>query len=191
MDRIEDRLRRIERLMTAFTPSPLTQPSSEGHKVRPHRHSVQGVNSAREKKEIQDRRGSPYSSRFGSLSPPPSSTPISIMRPSNSHSSSIAHSMLNLSISPSNSSTLLASSSSTPSSSGIWLESSPNGKNEYFRDHLPSPPVSSSENEWKISTIPSVMDQLSKRTFATTTNDYASTQFPIYPLTPPPSQQNK
>lgn len=57
MDRIEDRLRRIERLMTAFTPSPLTQPSSEGHKVRPHRHSVQGVNSAREKKEIQDRRG--------------------------------------------------------------------------------------------------------------------------------------
>lgn len=82
------------------------------------------------------------------------------MRPSNSHSSSIAHSMLNLSISPSNSSTLLASSSSTPSSSGIWLESSPNGKNEYFRDHLPSPPVSSSENEWKISTIPSVMGKV-------------------------------
>jgi hypothetical protein len=64
MDRIEDRLRRIERLMTAFTPSPLSQQqqqqTSDSHKViRPHRHSVQGINVAKEQTElgIMKRRG--------------------------------------------------------------------------------------------------------------------------------------
>jgi hypothetical protein len=52
MDRIEDRLRRIERLMTAFTPSPLSQ-TSDSHKViRPHRHSVQGINVSKEQTEL-------------------------------------------------------------------------------------------------------------------------------------------
>lgn len=156
MDRIEDRLRRIERLMTAFTPSPLSTSSSlitndphhiktgGSHKVRPCRHSVQGINVAKEQLELKSkyeikRRGkplgtcshthvfilsiaaSPYSSptRYGSLSPPPhpstppplpptastTTSPVSIMRPSNSQTS-IAHSMLNLSISPSSSSTM-------------------------------------------------------------------------------------
>lgn len=60
IDRIEDRLRRIERLMTAFTPSPLSSSSSssalieKSHKVtgRPHRHSVQGINVAKEQAEL-------------------------------------------------------------------------------------------------------------------------------------------
>lgn len=67
MDRIEDRLRRIERLMTAFTPSPLSTSSSSltndagnnsnsgsggSHKVRPCRHSVQGINVAKEQLEL-------------------------------------------------------------------------------------------------------------------------------------------
>lgn len=84
--------------------------------------------------------------------------------------------------------------------------------------HLPSPPNSArstsslkqhdNNNEWKTSgTIPSLMgkcvyhvickiktnifrylDQLSKRTFATSAVDYTITHYPIYPLTPPPSQ---
>ena len=60
MDRIEDRLRRIERLMTAFTPSPLSSSSTQtdgSHKVRPHRHSVQGINVAKEQAELGIRRG--------------------------------------------------------------------------------------------------------------------------------------
>lgn len=74
MDRIEDRLRRIEELMTAFTPSPLSQssfqsnnnttrqaagtrklssphpppPPSSARTVRQHRHSVQGITVAKE-----------------------------------------------------------------------------------------------------------------------------------------------
>jgi hypothetical protein len=64
IDRIEDRLRRIERLMTAFTPSPLSTNSSTtttttttSHKVRPHRHSVQGINVTKEQTELGLRRG--------------------------------------------------------------------------------------------------------------------------------------
>ncbi|KAG2192528.1 hypothetical protein INT47_006004 [Mucor saturninus] len=205
MDRIEDRLRRIERLMTAFTPSPLST-HHESHKVRPHRHSVQGINVSKEQVDIK-RRGSPYSSssRYGSLSPPPpptaaaaaaaASTPVSIMRPSNSHTS-IAHSMLNLSISPSSSSSSCTNqipftSTSTPSPTGVWPISPPHSSGASH--HLPSPPNSArSNNEWKTSgTIPSLMDQLSKRTFATSAVDYTLTHYPIYPLTPPPSQSRQ
>lgn len=78
MDRIEDRLRRIEKLMTAFTPSPLSQsmlPPEQptvgtvaGRKLsspppvqayqrlaarRPHRHSVQGITVAKEQAELR------------------------------------------------------------------------------------------------------------------------------------------
>ncbi|KAK4511425.1 uncharacterized protein ATC70_012640 [Mucor velutinosus] len=264
MDRIEDRLRRIERLMTAFTPSPLSTPSllitndphhlktGGSHKVRPCRHSVQGINVAKEQLELKSkyeikRRASPYSSptRYGSLSPPPhpstppplpptspaTTSPVSIMRPSNSQTS-IAHSMLNLSISPSSSSTMssgvnlsqpypLASTSSpsisTQSPMSMWPLSPPSSsgstskrheldkflmeqQQQQQQQHLPSPPTSARStsslkqqhdhtNEWKTSgAIPSLMDQLSKRTFATSAVDYTITHYPIYPLTPPPSQ---
>ncbi|KAF7727206.1 hypothetical protein EC973_007904 [Apophysomyces ossiformis] len=79
MDRIEDRLRRIEKLMTAFTPSPLSQTTThfpEEHVQisgmtafrklssphppppppmipRPHRHSVQGISVAKEQLELR------------------------------------------------------------------------------------------------------------------------------------------
>lgn len=54
IERIEDRLRRIERLMTAFSPSPLsnTTIAPDSHKVRPHRYSVQGINVAKEQAEL-------------------------------------------------------------------------------------------------------------------------------------------
>ncbi|CEP15998.1 hypothetical protein [Parasitella parasitica] len=256
MDRIEDRLRRIERLMTAFTPSPLSTSSSlsnessgnNSYKVRPTRHSVQGINVAKEQLELNSkydikRRGSPYSSptRFGSLSPPPppppvsaaaatsssttaTTSPVSIMRPSNSQTS-IAHSMLNLSISPSSSSTISSgvnlyplASNSSPSSStlssaaSLWPISPPSssGKRQELenflmeqKQYLPSPPNSArsassslkrqdnhDNNEWNstLSTIPSLMDQLSKRTFATSAVDYTTSNYPIYPLTPPANQ---
>ncbi|KAI7902506.1 uncharacterized protein BX663DRAFT_552418 [Cokeromyces recurvatus] len=160
MDRIEDRLRRIERLMTAFTPSPMSSISStttttnkESHKIRPHRHSVQGINISKEKMtELNNKRAYPYSSPTRIGSPP---------------TSMIANSMLNLSISNTN--------------SFIYKE----------QQQLPSPPNSAhSIDEWKTTaggTIPSLMDQLSKRTFATSAIDYTTTQYPIYPLTPPPS----
>ncbi|CAO3663630.1 unnamed protein product [Rhizopus stolonifer] len=140
MERIDDRLRRIERLMGAFAPSTLAQPS-EGHRLRPQRHTVQGVNLAREKKDLKEK-----GLRLGS--PPPTNTPI--------HSQCIAHSMLDLSISPSNSSRIQIpfSSSSTPSA---WSTTSPN--NEYF-NHLPSPPASRNDQDWQF-TIPSLMGKSS------------------------------
>jgi hypothetical protein len=61
MDRIEDRLRRIERLMTAFTPSPLSKNCTTSNyyrkmsspllsaqkQQRPYRHhSIQGISSS-------------------------------------------------------------------------------------------------------------------------------------------------
>lgn len=186
--------------------------------------------------------------------PPTSSvttSPVSIMRPSNSQTS-IAHSMLNLSISPSSSSTMssgvnmsqpypLASTSSpsmsTQSSVSMRPLSPPTSsgstskrheldrflmeqQQQQQQQHLPSPPNSARStsslklqhdhnNEWKTSgAIPSLMgkngcvsvynvqsndssfyiDQLSKRTFATSAVDYTITHYPIYPLTPPPSQ---
>lgn len=106
------------------------------------------------------------------MSPPPpaSSTPVSIMRPSNSHTS-IAHSMLNLSISPSSSSSsnnnIPFTSTSTPSPTGMWPLSPPTSSRNN-QNHLPSPPNSSrrqqhyeSNNEWKTSgTIPSLMGKI-------------------------------
>ncbi|KAI8090114.1 uncharacterized protein B0P05DRAFT_529400 [Gilbertella persicaria] len=180
MDRIEDRLRRIERLMTAFTPSPLS--ITESHKmVRPHRHSVQGINVAKEQTEMQMMKRRGYSHRYGSLSPPPQANSTTY----------IAHSMHHLTISPSD-------SSSTDSPFPLTSASSPS-----MRMGAPlSPPVSSGKQtedihaandqslpeDWKQpSTMPSLMDQLSNRTFTTTAMHYSMKPFPIYPLTPPPS----
>ncbi|KAI8997902.1 hypothetical protein BDB01DRAFT_772860 [Pilobolus umbonatus] len=211
MDRIEDRLSRIEKLMTAFTPSPLSQTGDE-HRIRPHRHSVHGMTVTQEQNNMK-RRGSPYSpTRYGSLSPPPTSTSAALMRSPNSHAS-IAHSMLNLSISPTIANKPLPlTSASTPSPSALCVMPTADSRrndtlmgNSFMNDstvgdndpHLPTPPSSSGSrtnhydghtvnNEWKsFAAIPSLMDQLSKRTFATAVVDYTVTHYPIYPLTPP------
>ncbi|KAI8996903.1 hypothetical protein BDB01DRAFT_768934 [Pilobolus umbonatus] len=133
MDRIEDRLRRIEKLMTAFTPSPLSQSStasalqeiedikrvalnyrklSSPHipkipaSVRQHRHSIQGLTDDLERRAANY---PTYKSFHDSLSPPLSPPPPlspGILRQSTSlHTNSMASSMLNLSLSPSSSST--------------------------------------------------------------------------------------
>lgn len=57
IDRIEDRLRRIEKLMTAFTPttnSPLANSNTTSHRAaaRRHRHSVQGIVAVKEQAEL-------------------------------------------------------------------------------------------------------------------------------------------
>ncbi|KAI9013383.1 hypothetical protein CLU79DRAFT_769093 [Phycomyces nitens] len=216
IDRIEDRLRRIERLMSAINPSPLSQSTSfssaagpttdketQAHgtlslrklssphpppspAVRQHRHSVQGISASKEHAELR--------TAFIRAKPPsdPSSTPPPLSPTSSGHTCSTAatqpltSSMLNLTLSPSSSTTSSTSNSSTllllqsvstptsPPSSGQrpgWPCTTPYG----------SPPTNISE--WK-TTIPSLMDQLSKRTFVSTNLDY-SVHYPIYPLTPP------
>ncbi|KAI9495677.1 hypothetical protein BDB00DRAFT_786196 [Zychaea mexicana] len=84
IDRIEDRLRRIEELMTAFTPathSPLSHGSSSsssnsggGHSstrmIRQHRHSVQGISVAKEQAELRTAYALKKKQR---MSPPPAS----------------------------------------------------------------------------------------------------------------------
>ncbi|RUS13869.1 hypothetical protein BC937DRAFT_94653 [Endogone sp. FLAS-F59071] len=77
--------------------------------------------------------------------------------------------------------TLLPSLSS-PSSSSSPLSASSSGS-------IPTPTsnnsLAGSMAEWKGGELPSLMDQLSKRTFsAYPTSSYAATSFPIYPLTP-------
>ncbi|CDH51989.1 hypothetical protein RO3G_04343 [Lichtheimia corymbifera JMRC:FSU:9682] len=212
IDRIEDRLRRIEKLMTAFTPSPLSQstsfhtdgstsdnarklsspqpplPSSLG--VRQHRHSVQGISVAKEQAALRsvmmaakDTSTPPSSSSSSScnnnlMSTSPSSTsseksspPSSpVPRQSASSTQPITSSMLNLSLSPSsstssNGSSMLIRSSPSPPAETAWM--TPKQKS----------------NEWKATTpIPSLMDQLSKRTFTTAALDYPNMQYPIYPI---------
>ncbi|KAI9244338.1 hypothetical protein BY458DRAFT_529724 [Sporodiniella umbellata] len=158
IDRIEDRLQRIEKLMAAFSPSYFNQ--VEGHRVRPHRHSVQGVNSAREKKDLLDRKARGYRS-FSSI-------------PARSQSS-IDHSMLNLSLSP-------TVSARVPLTSASSSSASESHQSDGFNSHLPTPSLSSqSDSEFKIS-IPSVTDQLSEYTFGASSIDYTVTQYPIYPL---------
>ncbi|KAI8369910.1 hypothetical protein EDC96DRAFT_440524 [Choanephora cucurbitarum] len=177
MDRIEDRLSRIERLMTVFTPSPLSSSATtSSHKmVRPHRHSVQGINVAKEQAEMNmmKRRGSPYSfsnPRYGSLSPSSTHTATDIINDTeranlqSSNTVNIANSMHNLTLSPtisSNTNSPYPLTSTSSPISGLWPL---------------SPPVSS--------------DQLSKRTFAPSIIDHTTNQFPIYPLTPPVSRSN-
>ncbi|KAI8379224.1 uncharacterized protein BYT42DRAFT_568094 [Radiomyces spectabilis] len=285
IDRIEDRLRRIERLVSAFAPSPLSQStsytqhdpataraSSSIHVAtppRPQRHSVQGISVAKEQAELRaalqstramsPTRDSPYATPphsggkkpptmtlptprsehppYRSLSPPLSAngaasslstSPPPPLSPSHPHhpasasmlrqASQMTHpltsSMLNLSLSPSSSTSssasmaqqlapqsslsaplsLQAQSSSVLAQKGSWssLHQKSNDAEAYHQ--IPSPPVSSrstsstrgQDMEWKsTSPMPSLMEQLSKRTFATTALEYPITQFPIYPLTPP------
>ncbi|KAI8366947.1 hypothetical protein EDC96DRAFT_507519 [Choanephora cucurbitarum] len=178
IDRIEDRLRRIEKLMTAFTPSPLSQTSgftkeihdlkritagfrklSSPHLQRPpvmatrqHRHSIQGV---------------PHHPQDNITSPSP---PLS---PSKHSANLMANSMLNLSLSPSSSSTSSSSclqpSISTPTSP--LSQSNPSRSNDSWK------------TEWSQSPpIPSLMDQLSNCTFVATAMDYTTVHYPIYPI---------
>ncbi|KAI9260534.1 hypothetical protein BDA99DRAFT_538141 [Phascolomyces articulosus] len=193
MDRIEDRLRRIEKLMTAFTPSsPLSRssftassnyeqqtagtvasrklssphpppPSSSSTpppSVRQHRHSVQGISVAKEQAALRSiLKGTPSATVTMTTITPSSSSPPSSPPLSPNNKTSITSSMLNLSLSPS------SSTSSNQSSNEGCL--SPSG-------------------EWKQSTpIPSLMDQLSRRTFVPTAMDYM--QYPIYPISSTPS----
>ncbi|KAI7879118.1 hypothetical protein K492DRAFT_238090 [Lichtheimia hyalospora FSU 10163] len=224
IDRIEDRLRRIEKLMTAFTPSPLSQstsfhtdgsttthsdntrklsspqpplPSSLG--VRQHRHSVQGISVAKEQAALRSvmmaakdtttpspsslpssnnnlMSTSPSSSTSSEKSSPPSSP---VPRQSASSTQPITSSMLNLSLSP--------SSSTSSNGSSMLIRSSPPPTETAWM------PTKQKSNEWKATTpIPSLMDQLSKRTFTTAALEYPSMQYPIYPISqssspsPPP-----
>ncbi|KAI8384238.1 uncharacterized protein BYT42DRAFT_561844 [Radiomyces spectabilis] len=245
IDRIEDRLRRIERLMTAFSPSPLSQsttvfengecertwssssyrklssphPPPPPQTVRQHRHSVQGINAAKEQVHLRaalaTKRGDALTRKATPVSPPASphqpsppspsspSRPGRILRQSSSHHTAtqpLTSSMLNLSLSPSSSSTSSTSNSSSmpppsmqPSMStpNVSSPSSDIGTPFWSKSTTPvdqasnscvTPPV---DMEWKYAApIPSLMDQLSRRTFATTAMDY-TVHYPIYPLTPP------
>ncbi|CAO3633316.1 unnamed protein product [Mucor fragilis] len=246
IDRIEDRLRRIEKLMTAFTPSPLSQspltkeikelkhaasgfrkmssPHLQHASARPHtharqqRHSIHSVSSApssastlkKEHSEFHRSSNLPYSSPPNSSkssssaataaanqhssvsSPSPPLSPRILKQSSSQHSTNVvASSMLNLSLSPSSSSTSSSSymqpSISTPTSP---LAHHPVGDQQQQHAWNPHPNATSSslQNEWKQSSpIPSLMDQLSKCTFVTTAMDYTTVHYPIYPITPPPT----
>ncbi|KAI9310107.1 hypothetical protein BX666DRAFT_2011545 [Dichotomocladium elegans] len=243
IDRIEDRLRRIERLMTAFSPStngtlgsaqasvsPLlgsSPPSSSARVMRQHRHSVQGISVAKEQAELHTAyalkkkregpspppspfRQTPISSRYATppnsgskghysppdytSSPPPSSlSPIICQTPAQPLTSS----MFNLTLSPSSSTSSTSNNSSMlmpPLSSSLSAAVS-TGTHHGLQPSAPAPQTGrvwgTNENEWKVSvsTMPSLMDQLSKRTFGNT----PQFTFPPYPLSPPhshPRQQS-
>ncbi|CAO3640877.1 unnamed protein product [Cunninghamella echinulata] len=107
----------------------------------------------------------------------------------NNASHKLTHSMLNLTLSP---------SSSTSSTTNNIIINNNNNNNTMISPSLPPPPHSpphyytndilnrspSPEGDWK-SPIPSLMDQLSQRTFHSNAMEY-TVHYPIYPLTPPP-----
>ncbi|KAF1807510.1 hypothetical protein V8B55DRAFT_1466403 [Mucor lusitanicus] len=249
IDRIEDRLRRIEKLMTAFTPSPLSQspltkeikelkhaasgfrkmssPHLQHASARPlhthprqQRHSIHSVSSSsssasttlkKEHGEFHRNNGLPYASPPNSntsskssssaanhtlvSSPSPPLSPRILKQSSSQHSTNVvASSMLNLSLSPSSSSTSSSSymqpSSSTPTSPLAHHPASDQQQQQHAwsQHHNTAPSSSSLQKEWKQSSpIPSLMDQLSKCTFVTTAMDYTTVHYPIYPITPPPT----
>ncbi|KAG0168761.1 hypothetical protein DFQ30_004363 [Apophysomyces sp. BC1015] len=152
-----------------------------------------------------------FTERIRSLSPPPSAGTSSSppMSPSqiSATTSPLTSSMLNLTLSPSSST---SSNSLPPPHTSLSTPSAPclghknawpiSGQSDQqgLVNGTPSPPSSSRsstsrDTEWKTSAspMPSLMEQLSKRTFAL---DYPVTQYPIYPLTPasrhPPSPPN-
>ncbi|ORX52848.1 hypothetical protein DM01DRAFT_1336631 [Hesseltinella vesiculosa] len=192
MDRIQDRLLRIEQLMNAFTPTAIGQkegqasgksvfrklstpqqlPPSFPTTPRPHRHSVQGISVAKEQAELRQALASKQDlpAFQQPLSPPTSK--------SRTPSTQLTSSMLNLTLSP--------SSSTSSNTSQARLSASPvNSVTEksYREEGLNRSP--SPENDWKPS-MPSLMEQLSRRTFTSTAMEY-QVQYPIYPLTPPSS----
>ncbi|KAI7877502.1 hypothetical protein K492DRAFT_209635 [Lichtheimia hyalospora FSU 10163] len=153
-----------------------------------------------------------HQNHASSPSPPPSSL-SPIMRQNSTTTQPITSSMFNLTLSPSSSTTSSTSNNSsmmippltTPQSSmsAPPMAVPPQTQNHYQQqhaaEHQPTMPrghyntggiSSSSENEWKIATstsMPSLMDQLSKRTFGTT----PAFTFPPYPLTPSPQHQQQ
>ncbi|KAG1114641.1 hypothetical protein G6F42_014134 [Rhizopus arrhizus] len=250
IDRIEDRLRRIEKLMTAFTPSPLSQspltkeikelkhatsgfrkmssPHLQHASSRPHanarqqRHSIHSVSSSpssastlkKEHSEYHRNNNLPYASPPNSnnsskssssaavnhnsiSSPSPPLSPRILKQSSSQHSTNVvASSMLNLSLSPSSSSTSSSSymqpSISTPTSPLANQSTNDHQQQQQqqhpWNHHHHNTASSSLQKEWKQSSpIPSLMDQLSKCTFVTTAMDYTTVHYPIYPITPPPT----
>ncbi|KAI7869584.1 hypothetical protein BDF14DRAFT_1722706 [Spinellus fusiger] len=147
MDRIEDRLRRIEKLMTAFTPMQFRKlssphPPSRPTPVRQHRHSVQGISVAKEQAELL----TAYATRKGGKCMPPDEA------------------------------------TTGRSSLGITRRNQPS--------FLPNTLQQNLNNVLFCSVLLGCVfiEQLSKRTFASTALDYPVTQYPIYPLTSPPNQ---
>ncbi|CAO3648336.1 unnamed protein product [Cunninghamella echinulata] len=264
IDRIEDRLRRIEQLMTVFTPNQLSHSSlyhtandinhhhhltssSSSHFIRPQRHSVQGINVAKERLELQIARRALSSSPPQSVTSleklhagayitppnsggknnnnqhhfhPPSASPSppqqqyspEMTKMTRQLSNPLTSSMYNLSLSPS-------SSSNNNNNNNNNLNDSHYHHNHHDMNtpihHLPQSSLStpldfnhpsshhqrslsfSSQNDSSPSVcspalstsppMPSLMDQLSKRTFATNLNYPAQNSYPIYPIIPPNS----
>ncbi|KAI8975381.1 hypothetical protein BDF20DRAFT_836790 [Mycotypha africana] len=196
MDQIEDRLRRIERLMTAFTPTITSTNEKRQYVVRGLRHSVHGT-SATTTTTVAEKGGYERKVRmepvhnmsaFGSISPPTTTAALTTMAakapaphfsmssiPTTHHQQTTANSTLKLSVSPSSDNMDVLPS--PPNSTSSVVSS--------FDLHQQNYQYQSS-NRWKITgSIPSLMDQLSDRTFPTSAVEYTITQYPIYPLTPP------
>ncbi|KAG1493694.1 hypothetical protein G6F47_011113 [Rhizopus delemar] len=219
MDRIEDRLRRIERLMTAFTPSPLSKNCTTSNyyrkmsspllsaqkQQRPYRHhSIQGISSSEptsrdsysmttsstSNSSINNNNNSSNSSNNSNSSSSNNSNGNS----NNSNSSAAAAPPPPL---PPLSPRTLRQSSSQLTNQSMYLSpssSSSTTSTVHSPNMQPSTSTPTSTNDsWNQPTpIPSLMDQLSKLTFVTTAMDYNLVQYPIYPIStpsPPPSSQ--
>lgn len=139
---------------------------------------------------------SPSSTSSEKSSPPSSPVP----RQSASSTQPITSSMLNLSLSPSsstssNGSSMLVRSSPSPPAETAWM--TPKQKSNEWKATTPIPSLMGTYkgDTWNVlgtMLIPNRVDQLSKRTFTTAALDYPSMQYPIYPInqssspSPPP-----
>ncbi|KAG1039672.1 hypothetical protein G6F25_005381 [Rhizopus arrhizus] len=218
MDRIEDRLRRIERLMTAFTPSPLSKNCTTSNyyrkmsspllsaqkQQRPYRHhSIQGISSSeptsRDSYNMTTSRTSNSSinnNNNNSSSSNNSNSNSSNNSNSNNSNSSAAAAAAPPPLPPLSPRTLRQSSSQLTNQSMYLSPSSSSSTTSTVHSPNMQPSTStptSTNDSWNQPTpIPSLMDQLSKLTFVTTAMDYNLVQYPIYPIStpsPPPSSQ--
>ncbi|CEP12165.1 hypothetical protein [Parasitella parasitica] len=214
IDRIEDRLRRIEKLMTAFTPSPLakeikelkhaasglrkmssphSQPSRPATPVRQQRNSIHNAPPSNALKKQHGEFDRSFNDNMPYASPPNSngsekSTSTCISSPS---SPPLSPRILKPSTSLHSTNVAGASMlnlSLSPSSSSTSSTSC----NMQPSNSTPTSSFAKHPHQWKKSSpIPSLMDQLSKCTFQTTAMDYTAVHYPIYPITLPSTSNPK
>ncbi|KAI7847663.1 hypothetical protein BDC45DRAFT_541691 [Circinella umbellata] len=185
IDRIEDRLRRIEELMTAFTPTTHSPLSNGGHSrmVRQHRHSVQGISVAKEKAELRTAYALKKKQR---MSPPlPAfdtstttldnhnnkvNTSIPINTTTNITTSTLAHKNNSITTPPSSISSTNSSLSSSSAAAAIARYTTPPNSNGSNSNSRYSPPT----RHASLSPPPPLSPTLMIRQSSTTTNPLTS-----------------
>ncbi|KAI8639168.1 hypothetical protein BD408DRAFT_421806 [Parasitella parasitica] len=218
IDRIQNRLRRIEKLMTVFTPSPLSQ-SPLTKEIQELKQAALGLEKISSPHSRHSRPATPVRQQRHSIHNAPSS--IALKKEHGESDRHLNDNMLYASPPNSNGSdkstrTYISSPSSPPLSPRILKQSSSQHSTNVAATSMlnlslspsssstssascnmqpsfstPTSTLAKDRHQWKqAAPIPSLMDQLSKCTFGSTVMDYTAVHYPIYPIASPSNPKN-